>query len=263
MYISSIEISNFRSFKNLKVNFQERLNVLIGHNNSGKTNLLQALSLIFDYKASKQLSIEDFHKYIDLEELKKNPPKITITVSLSQSDKEELGDELATVSTWLIELQKPYKAQIQYQFFLPETELNDYKERLKNIKSLSEAWSVIGADFIRKYIYKIYVGEPNNKATVNIEDLRKFDYQFLDAIRDVERDMLTGRQTLLKKIIDFYLDYDIKSSDLDDEKKEAKLNEKRKDFKQQSDKIIKLIQGRRSEERRVGKESRDRKARDE
>lgn len=244
MYISSIELLNFRSFKNKKVDFQEGLNVLIGHNNSGKTNLLQALSLIFDSKTNKQLSVDDFYKYISLEELKESPPKIAITAILRQSDEEELGDELATVSTWLIELKKPYKAQIQYQFFLPETELNDYKTKLKNIKSLSEAWSVIEADFIRKYIYKIYVGDPNNKATVNIEDLRKFDYQFLDAIRDVERDMLTGRQTLLKKIIDFYLDYDIKTSDLDDEMKETKLNEKRKEFKEQSDETIQLIQDR-------------------
>src|SRR5690625_733253 len=210
MYISSIELLNFRSFKNKKVDFQEGLNVLIGHNNSGKTNLLQALSLIFDSKTSKQLSIDDFYKYIDLEELKNTPPKITITATLSQSDEEELGDELATVSTWLTELKKPYKAQIQYQFFLPETEIDEYKTKLKGVDKLAEAWSVIEGDFIRKYIYKIYVGDPKNKASVNIEDLRKFDYQFLDAIRDVERDMLTGRQTLLKKIIDFYLDYDIK-----------------------------------------------------
>src|SRR5690625_3125985 len=141
-------------------------------------------------------------------------------------------------------IEKPYKAQIQYQFFLPETELNDYKTKLKNIKSLSEAWSIIEADFIRKYVYKIYVGDPNNKASVNMEDLRRFDYQFLDAIRDVERDMLTGRQTLLKKIIDFYLDYDIKTSDLDDEVKEMKLNEEKKRFKEQSYAMIKLIQKR-------------------
>ena len=245
MYISSIGISNFRSFKNLKVNFQDGLNVLIGHNNSGKTNLLQALSLIFDYRASKQLSIDDFHKYVNLEELKKNPPNITITVTLSQSDGEEFGDELATVSTWLTELKKPYKAQIQYQFFLPETEVDEYKTKLKGVDKLAEAWSVIEGDFIRKYIYKIYVGDPKNKASVNIEDLRKFDYQFLDAIRDVERDMLTGRQTLLKKIIDFYLDYEIKSNDkLKDEDKERELHEKRKKFKEQSDKIIQLIQER-------------------
>src|SRR5699024_1912371 len=235
MYISSIELSNFRSFKNIKVEFQEGLNVLIGHNNSGKTNLLQALSLIIDSKTNKQLSVDDFYKYINLAELKESPPKITITATLSQSDEEELGDELATVSTWLIELKKPYKAQIQYHFFIPETELNEYKTKLKGIENQAEAWSIIEADFIRKYVYKIYVGDPNNKASVNMEDLRRFDYQFLDAIRDVERDMLTGRQTLLKKIIDFYLDYDIKTSDLDDEIKEMKLNEKRKEFKEQSD----------------------------
>src|SRR5690625_5156137 len=56
--------------------------------------------------------------------------------------------------------------------------------------------------------------------------------------------MLTGRQTLLKKIIDFYLDYDIKSSDLDDEIKKMKIDEEKKKFKEQSDAIIELIQGR-------------------
>lgn len=245
MYISSIEISNFRSFENLIVNFQDGLNVLIGHNNSGKTNLLQALSLIFDNRASKQLSIDDFHKYIDLEELKKNPPKISITVSLSQSDKEELGDELVTVSTWLTELKKPYKAQIQYQFFLPETEIDEYKKKIKDVDKLAEAWSVIERDFIRKYVYKIYVGDPKNKTSVDLKDLRKFDYQFLDAIRDVERDMLTGRQTLLKRIIDFYLDYEIKSNDkLKDEDKARELHKRRKEFKEQSDEMIQLIQER-------------------
>lgn len=76
MYISSIELLNFRSFKNKKVDFQEGLNVLIGHNNSGKTNLLQALSLIFDSKTNKQLSVDDFYKYISLEELKESPLKL-------------------------------------------------------------------------------------------------------------------------------------------------------------------------------------------
>src|SRR5690625_5162638 len=120
MYISSIELSNFRSFKNRKVDFQEGLNVLIGHNNSGKTNLLQALSIIFDSKTSKQLSVDDFYKYIDLEELKNTPPKITITATLSQSDEEELGDELATVSTWLIELKSHIKLKYSISSSYPK-----------------------------------------------------------------------------------------------------------------------------------------------
>lgn len=245
MYISSVEITNFRSFKNSEVYFQDGLNVLIGHNNSGKTNLLHALSLIFDRGISKQLSINDFHKYIELEKLKESPPHITITVTLSQSEKEELGDELVVVSTWLTELKKPYKAQIQYRFFLPETEKDEYIKKLKYVEKPSEAWQVIERDFIRKYVYKTYVGHSKNKATVDQEDLRRFDYQFLDAIRDVERDMLTGRQTLLKRIIDFYLDYEIKSnSDLKVEDREEKLHEIREEFKDKSDYIIDFIQKR-------------------
>ena len=51
----------------------------------------------------------------------------------------------------------------------------------------------------------------------------EFDFQFLDAIRDVERDMLTGRNTLLREVIDFFLDYDIKHNP--DKTREQKIDE--------------------------------------
>ena len=62
MYISKIRIKGFRSFKNHEVEFNDGVNVIIGHNNSGKTNLLKALSLVLDYKGSKRLGIDDFYK---------------------------------------------------------------------------------------------------------------------------------------------------------------------------------------------------------
>ncbi|WP_275451678.1 AAA family ATPase [Clostridium novyi] len=48
MYISNIIIENYRSFKNISVDFHEGVNILIGHNNVGKSNLLKAFSIIFD-----------------------------------------------------------------------------------------------------------------------------------------------------------------------------------------------------------------------
>ena len=36
--------------------------------------------------------------------------------------------------------------------------------------------------------------------------LKKFDFQFLKAVRDVERDMYTGNNSLLKDVIDFFID---------------------------------------------------------
>ena len=71
MYISSIKIKNFRNFDNIDIDFHEGVNVLIGHNNSGKSNLLRALSLIFDDSVRKQLSVEDFNNSLTKESLKR------------------------------------------------------------------------------------------------------------------------------------------------------------------------------------------------
>jgi putative ATP-dependent endonuclease of OLD family len=49
MYISKICVKNFRNFKDKEVLFNEGVNVIIRHNNAGKTNLIKALSLVIDY----------------------------------------------------------------------------------------------------------------------------------------------------------------------------------------------------------------------
>lgn len=46
MYISNITIKGFRNFDNTTVDFHDGINVIIGHNNAGKTNILKALSLV-------------------------------------------------------------------------------------------------------------------------------------------------------------------------------------------------------------------------
>jgi putative ATP-dependent endonuclease of the OLD family len=43
MYLLRIEINNFRSFESLQVRLQPGLNVIVGRNNTGKTNLLHAI----------------------------------------------------------------------------------------------------------------------------------------------------------------------------------------------------------------------------
>ena len=195
MYISNITIQNYRGFSNLSVDFREGINILVGQNNSGKSNLLRALALFFDSKARKQLSTNDFYNGIPLNELKQHSPKITVTVTLSQSAEEDLmGDELVTVSSWLVKLEEPYAAQIQYDFFLPEEHEQDYLNSIKNAESPMKVWEQVENLFIRLYVYKIWIGNPDNQVQVDGEDLSKFDFQFLDAIRDVERDKSKGAQ---------------------------------------------------------------------
>lgn len=212
MYINSIGIEGFRNFKESQIEFNEGVNVIIGHNNAGKTNLLRALSLVLDNKTSRKLEIDDFNKNIPISDLRAQPPKVTIKLSISESENEDLtADDLVTVSPWLTKLESPYNAMLTYVFFLPESEHTEYLEALAGETDMKTAWLKIKHDFLRKYVHKIYGGNPALQNQAESENLQKFDYQFLHAIRDVERDMLTGKTSLLREVIDFFMDFQIKN----------------------------------------------------
>lgn len=231
MYIKELEIENFRGFgKNTKIEFQDGINVLIGPNNGGKTTILKALELLFSSGSNKKLKIEDFNQNIKIEELKKHSPKIKISAILSESEKEEnYSDDLISVSTWLIKIEKPYQAQITFEYSLPEAYEKDYIEYMTEVETKSDRyiyWKEIENEFLRKYTSKIYIGNPEYKNIIDSESLKTFDFQFLTAIRDVERDLFSGGNTQLKEIIDFFMDYNIKTdSSLD---KQGKINEIKK-----------------------------------
>ena len=66
MHLAQVEIANFRSFKSLTVNLQPGLNVLVGRNNTGKTNLLDAIRHAIGPSGARGeaiwLSDDDFHR---------------------------------------------------------------------------------------------------------------------------------------------------------------------------------------------------------
>lgn len=249
MYISKIHINNFRNFKNKEIVFNDGVNVIIGHNNAGKTNLIKALSLVIDNDRPKRLGTDDFNKNVTLDELKAAPPKISISITIKKGE-EETPDDLVTISNWLTKLDSSYEALLTYEFFLPEKKLKEYIEALSEItdatpNAIEKAWKILKHDFIRYYTYKIWGGEITNQAIADSESLQKFDFQFLDAIRDVERDMLTGRNTLLREVFDFFMDYEIK---IDDDKapevKHSEIKVKREIFSEKADILVEDLSNR-------------------
>src|SRR5215468_5767256 len=132
MYISKIHIKGFRCFKDNLVSFNEGVNVIIGHNNAGKSNLIKALSLAIDFQGPKRLDIDDFNKHITIGELKASPPLISIELSITQSENEHLySDDQVTVGNWLTRLDAPYEALLTYIFFLPEKKKEEYQKALE------------------------------------------------------------------------------------------------------------------------------------
>ncbi len=66
MYLSRLVVSNYRSIKYLDLRFSPTKNILIGHNNAGKSNIIRAVNIILseqqpDYKRYENITERDFY----------------------------------------------------------------------------------------------------------------------------------------------------------------------------------------------------------
>ncbi|WP_027399620.1 DNA replication/repair protein RecF [Anaerovorax odorimutans] len=63
MYIKNVKLKDFRNYKNLDLNFHKKVNIIIGKNAQGKTNLLESLyimSLGKSFKTNKDIEMIKF-----------------------------------------------------------------------------------------------------------------------------------------------------------------------------------------------------------
>lgn len=112
-------------------------------------------------------------------------------------------------------------------------------------KGMDKAWKILKHSFVRFYVYKIWGGDPINQSRADTESLQKLDFQFLDAIRDVEKDMLTGKNTLLKEVFDFFMDYEIKIDGVKSpDQKHQEIKDKNILFSEKADILIQELSDR-------------------
>ena len=69
---------------------------------------------------------------------KHNPTPSQNASTLTHYDEDLMSDELVTVSNWLVSLETPYQAQVQYEYFLSSGEEENYKKRVSGIGSTKE-----------------------------------------------------------------------------------------------------------------------------
>ncbi|AYE60494.1 ATP-dependent endonuclease (plasmid) [Lactiplantibacillus plantarum] len=238
LFISSVEITNFRTFKEKQIiRFTEGINILVGPNNIGKTTIISAIRLIFD-KNKFGLDINDFSKTETKEELKNCSPKITVSVNLQKSNKEGSdSDDLLAIRNWLTDIDNPYKAKITMQFQLPTKYEKAYLDAVKDLDDIGSVWLELEDEFLPKYQRKYFVGESAQPLMDN--SLSRFNCQYLPAIRDAEKRMNSGNKYLLNKLLNFFIDYDLKSNDeLKKSDIEKKMQKRHKDF---HDLAVKLL----------------------
>jgi putative ATP-dependent endonuclease of OLD family len=178
MYLSRLEISNFRCFKHVVIPFSKGVTTIIGENNIGKTSVVRALGLLFSDGpwASRSLSDEDF--YQEGSSRKEVLPVVRIRATLAEC---QTDDEVSLTFQWLTS--KPGKAQLTYEFRpgpkCPGADAIDLNTPLP----------------LDKYQWVIYGGEKETDQ-FDFSALRQISLETLPALRDAETSLSRGRGRL-------------------------------------------------------------------
>ncbi|MCS4454973.1 AAA family ATPase [Clostridium botulinum] len=159
MYISKLEINNFRCYEDVDIEFNEGLNIIIGENNCGKTTIMRALEYIFNRSRVSTPDTNDFNKELVNKalEIGEQPPEITIIATLKSSSSDKLEDK-AVVASWLTKLETPWEATLTYKFFLPESDIKEYKEEIKSIKKSQKNYIQKRWNIFEKYLKSMFQG---------------------------------------------------------------------------------------------------------
>jgi len=176
MYISDIQIKNYRCFQHFNSGLNEGLSIIIGENNVGKSNFLDALNLIFNsnYSLRKRiLQQEDFWNGLII---KDTWPDVIIEATLRGIETE---NELAMTSQWLTK--NPGEAKLTYKF-RPKA----------NISAVPPA-KPTSINKIRlplhEYEWVIYGGEVETLDPFDFNMLSRFGIEYVGALRDATSEM--------------------------------------------------------------------------
>lgn len=178
MYLSKIYIKNFRGIKELLVEFDKKLNVIIGANGQLKTSLMDAIRLFYAWgEPNRDIEItkEDFH------------------VEITQNDD---GTKTIVQST---------KIDICYQFeglsAQQEGAFYQYLDRKDDGTMIARAH--LSFEMKEKgRIYSSYItGKEENALRADWNTFHFFHPYYLGALRDSTRDLMSTRNNLLGRVI--------------------------------------------------------------
>lgn len=194
MYISNVEINNFRGVKQLGVSLS-KMTLIIGENDIGKTNFLSALALPLSNNSldfnQKRLGVSDinsesiktFYKSVIDDEDEKiqlgKIPKVSILIRFKDAQDYY---EAEIVRKWLTEVDEEPCYEIRYDF-KPKNDsefLIVVKELLKDTElPADEQWYTLP---IEHYEYQII--STNNEKQISFKDLRHIVINTIHAERD-------------------------------------------------------------------------------
>jgi putative ATP-dependent endonuclease of OLD family len=164
MYLSKINIENYKGLKNLTVNFHKDINVIIGENGSGKTALIDAIRILYNLgRQQKDLYVTADDFYLD-----------ETTIKFSYEFKDLTPDQKGAFYEYLV---------------LGDTEDLDYAKITISYRKEKQ-----------KIFFSYFTGEIEGQRA-DSETFSYFIHYYLSALRDSTRDLLSNRNNILGNLI--------------------------------------------------------------
>lgn len=178
MYLSKIYISNFRGIKELIVEFDKKLNVIIGANGQLKTSLIDAIRLFYAWgEPNRDIEITKDDFYV---EVKKDEDNVTITEQSKRID-----------IVYLFEGLSDQQEGAFYQYL--NIQEND------TVAARVHLWFEMRE---KGRIYSSYItGKKDNNIKADWDTFHYFHPYYLGALRDSTRDLMNTRNNLLGRVI--------------------------------------------------------------
>ncbi|WFA86041.1 ATP-dependent nuclease [Paenibacillus amylolyticus] len=214
MYLKKVVIKRFRNFDETEIEFQDGINIIIGPNNSGKSNLLKVINLL-DNLSQNEGSVHDFNKnnlHENLQKYKNEPPSIEIfyhiqhSLNLDGFDDGILrfknfivynkdGNVLTDDGNYLISAVVLLKFEINPKF------LNEYREEMKNKDNLKEYLFSL-EKLISKFTWNYY-NTTSHQIIKKNEVQNIFNIDYIPADRNTEG-LIPHTQKYIKNRLDKY-----------------------------------------------------------
>jgi putative ATP-dependent endonuclease of the OLD family len=215
LFLKKVQINRFRNFDDVEIEFQDGINIIIGPNNAGKSNLLKIINLLDNISANDG-SVHDFNKNdicTNLHKYKSEPPCIEIFYHIEHAlTLDKFDDGLLRFKSFIVynedgnvisssEGRYIISAVILLKYELDPRFLNDYRDEMKNKNDIKEYIPSL-EKFISRFSWNYY-NTTSSQSVKKSEVQNIFNIDFVAADRNTEG-LIPHTRNYVKKRLEEY-----------------------------------------------------------
>lgn len=201
MYLEKLKITNFRTYEDLELDLSPNINVFVGNNANGKTNILESIyisCITKSYRTSKDTEcimfekefFRNIHTYIDNSGIKRE-----IEVFLDVNNKKQIKDNGIKINKY-----SDFIGSIPVVIFSPEN-MDIIKGAPKNRRKFLD---ILISQISKKYVITLqeYNKLVNLKNTLLKNERSKIDFNYLDIIDEKIAEKIEYISQMRKEYVD-------------------------------------------------------------